>query len=170
MFLRSRTAWLYTEVTRGVLKRVQQSIWEQKKNKKKNTSYLLYRFTTEEEPEEDQRTARRHASKFCVAHSAHIKGLVRHHALPRRGGAAETAGCPGAAGWLGWLGLASSAMRPVDRQAVPIWPLSGDSPAGFPRSDRWLEGQSLRMQQLASDMPAWANGGVCSCNSACELS
>lgn len=71
---------------------------------------------------------------FCVAHSAHIKGLVRHHALPRRGVAAETAGCPGAAGWL--AGLASSAMRPVDRQAVPIWPLSGDSPAVFPRSDR----------------------------------
>lgn len=28
-------------------------------------------------------------------------------------------------------GLPSSAMRPVDRQAVPIWPLSGDSPAVF---------------------------------------
>lgn len=58
----------------GVLKRVQQSIWERREKKqKKNTSYLLYRFTTEEEREEDQRTARCHASKFCVVHSTHIK-------------------------------------------------------------------------------------------------
>lgn len=133
---------------------------------KKNTSYLLYRFTTEEEPEEDQRTARRHASKFCVAHSAHIKGLVRHHALPRRGGAAVTAGCPGAAGWLAWLpplcGLLTDKLSP-----------SGRCPGTVQRFFRgqtgdWRVSRYGCSNLLATDQLGERRG--CACNSACELS
>lgn len=120
--MRSKTTWLYTEVTRGCSKEFSKA-----SGSERNTSYLLYRFTTEEEREEDQRTARCHASKFCVVHCTHIMELERHLRCRDKAALQNR--------WLSrgrrLAGLPSSAMRPVDRQAVPIWPLSGDSPAVF---------------------------------------
>lgn len=91
---------------------------------KKASSYLLYRFITEEQ-REDQRTARCHASKFRVAHSAHMKGLVYDRDKAALQKPLAVTGPP--AGCLD--GSPPTAMRPVDRQAAPIWPLSEDSSA-----------------------------------------
>lgn len=155
--------WLYTEVTRGCSKEFSKA-----SGSEKNTSYLLYRFTTEEEREEDQRTARCHASKFCVVHSTHTKELVVPSPLPRQGGAAETAGCPGAAGWLAGL-LALLRYAACWQTSCPHLAAVRGRSSGIPRSDRWLEGQSARMQQLANNVQAGGTA-VCARNGACELS